>query len=211
MIMAQRRHGHGDSMPEEIRAICTGLCRDVAALQLKWDTYLGLLASPEVAALLSDTAPAFFQVVAESLRNDIVQSICRLGDPSRALGPDDQSMATLVARCPDVPRAEDLLTAFQAACGPVRRYRHRQLGHEDPGERIRPREDLLPDIGWARIDEILQLAGGVLKAVHRYYSAGDPALRPAPVGGVVALIFRLRSVLELERKQGQRPPPGAEA
>ena len=155
------------------------MCRDVAALQAKWDTYLGLFARPEVAELLSDTAPAFFQVVAESLRNDIVQSICRLGDPSRSLGPDNPSLATLVGRCLDVPRVEDLLTAFQAACGPVRRYRHRHLGHEDPDERIRPREDLLPDVGRARIDEVLLLAGGILKAVHRYYSAGDPDLRPA--------------------------------
>jgi hypothetical protein len=198
MIMAQDRHGRGHSMPEEIRAICTGLCRDVAALRLKWDTYLGLLAGPEVAALLSDTAPAFFQVVAESLRNDIVQSICRLGDPSRALGPDNPSLATLVARCPDVPRVEDLLTAFQAACGPVRRHRHRHLGHEDPGERIGPREDLLPDVCRARIDEILLLAGSILMAVHRYYSAGAPDLRPAPVGGVAELIDRIKMVHEPE-------------
>jgi hypothetical protein len=185
-------------MPEEVRAICAGLCRDVAALQLKWDTYLGLHACPEVAGLFSDTAPAFFHVVTESLRSDIVQSICRLGDPSRSLGPDNPSLATLVARCADVPRVEDLLTAFQAACGPIRRHRHRHLGHEDLDERIRPREDLLPDVGRARIDEILLLAGGILKAIYRYDSAGDPDLRPAPVGGVEELILRLR----LAHKQG---------
>src|SRR5579885_759907 len=123
-------HPDGDGrMPDEVRAIVAALCRDMAALQLKWDTYLALFASPATAALLTDTAPAFFQVVGESLRNDIVQSICRLGDPSRSLGADHHSLATLVGRCPDVPRLEDLLTAFQAACGPVRRHRHRHLGH----------------------------------------------------------------------------------
>jgi hypothetical protein len=186
-------------MPEEIGSLCEGLSRDVAALRLKWDTYLGLSGSPEVADVLSDTAPAFFQVVAESLRNDIVRSICRLGDPSRALGPDQDSLATLVARCEDVPRVEDLLTAFQAACGPVRRYRHRHLGHEDPGARIRPSEDLLPDVGRARIDEILLLAGGILKAVHRHYSAGDPDLRPVLSGGVEELVRRLKLVQGYER------------
>jgi hypothetical protein len=83
--MSRPWSGHRDCMPEEIRALCTGLCRDVAALHLKWNSYLELFGNPEAAALLSDTAPAFFQIVAESLRNDIVQSICRLGDPSRAL------------------------------------------------------------------------------------------------------------------------------
>jgi hypothetical protein len=199
--MAQHRPGIRDRMPEEIRAMCEGLCRDVAALQLKWDTYLGLLASPEVAGLLSDTAPAFFQVVAESLRNDIVQSICRLGDPSRTLGPDNPSLATLVGRCLDVARIEDLLTAFQAACGPVRRYRHRHLGHNDPGARIRPVEDLLPDVGRADIDGILLLAVGILKAVQGSFSAGDPDFQSAPVGGVGELILRLRVAQGMERER----------
>src|SRR6516164_7159002 len=69
--MAQHHPGGDGRMPEEVRAIGAALCRDIAALQLKWDTYLGLFASPATAALLSDTAPAFFQVVGESLRNDI--------------------------------------------------------------------------------------------------------------------------------------------
>jgi hypothetical protein len=105
--MSQPRSGYVDRMPEEIRAICAGLCRDVAALHLKWDTYLELFGSPANAALLSDTAQAFFQIIAESLRNDIVQSICRLGDPSRVLSPDNPSLATLVALCPDVPHIEE--------------------------------------------------------------------------------------------------------
>jgi hypothetical protein len=192
--MAQRLPDDGDRVTEETRAICAVLCGDVAALQLKWDTYLGLLASPKVADLLSETAPAFFCVVSESLRFDIVQAICRLGDPSRALSPDNPSLATLVARCPNVPHVEDMLTAFQAACGPVRRYRHRRLGHDEPGVRIKPREVLLPDVDRGRIDEVVLLAGGILKAVHRYYSSGDPDLRPAPSGGVGELIIRLEGV-----------------
>ena len=199
--MVRRRSGSSVPMPEEVRAICAGLCRDVAALGLKWDTYLGLFGRPEVAALLSDTAPAFFRIVGESLRNDIVQSICRLGDPSRSLGPDNPSLATLAARCPDVPRIEDLLMAFQAACGPVRRYRHRHLGHDDPADRIEARDELLPDVDRERIDEVLLLAGGILKAVHRYYSAGEPDLRPSPAGGVEALIRRLGPV---QRQEGER-------
>jgi hypothetical protein len=203
--MEQHRPGHDGRMPDEVREIGAVLCRDVAALQLKWDTYLELVGSPEVADLLSDTAPAFFQVVAESLRNDIVQSICRLGDPSRSLGPDHPSLATLVACCNDVPRVEDLLTAFQAACAPVRRYRHRHLGHEDAGARIEPREELLPDIDRAQVDEILLLARGILKAIHRYHSAEEPDLRPAPPGGIEDLISRLRMVRE-RKCEGHRPP-----
>jgi hypothetical protein len=201
--MAQGRPDDPDRTPEEIREIIAVLRGDVSALQLEWDTYLGLFTGADVADLLSDTAPAFFHVVAESLRNDIVQSICRLADPARSLGPDNPSLATLVARCTDVPRVEDLLTAFQAACGPVRRHRHRHLGRANPGSRIEPREDLLPDVARARVDEILLLAGGILKAVHRYEPSDEPELRPAPAGGVDELIARLR--LSRDRRDGQGP------
>jgi hypothetical protein len=201
--MAQHGPGSGDRTPDEIREIDVVIGRDLAALQLKWGTYQGLLGSPDVAELLSDTAPAFFHVVAESLRNDIVQSICRLADPSRSLGPDNPSLATLVARCTDVPRVEDLLMAFQAACGPVRRHRHSHLGHGDPGARIEPRRDLLPDVDRGRIDEILMLAGAILRAIRRHYSAGDPDPRPDPPGGVDDLISRLRFIRN--RRDGHRP------
>src|SRR5262245_8626972 len=127
--MSHDQVGSGERMPEEIRGLCTRLSEDVAILHLKWSYYLELFGSPENTALLSDTARAFFQVVEESIRNDMIMAICRLSDPSRTLGGDSLSFATLAAQCSDVPRVEDLLTAFQAACGPVRRYRNRHLGH----------------------------------------------------------------------------------
>jgi hypothetical protein len=177
-----------DRIPEGIRDLCTRLRQDVAILHLKWSSYLELFGSPERAALLSETARACFQIIDESLRNDIILSICRLSDPSRTLGGDNVSLATLVARCSEIPRVEDLLMAFQAACGPIRRYRNRHLGHNDPAAVIRVHEDPLPDVARPAIDEILRLAGGILRAVYEHYSAGDPGLRLEPIGGAGELI-----------------------
>jgi hypothetical protein len=178
---------------EDIRDDWMKRCQDVAMLHAKWSTYLELFSGPENAALLSGAAPAFFQIVEESLRNDLILSICRLSDPSRTLGGDKVSLASLVADCGDVPRVHDLLTAFQAACGPVRRYRHRHLGHNDLGAIIRPRADLLPDVGRDAVDEILRLAGGILRAVSRHFGGGDLDFRPVPAGGAGDLIARLRA------------------
>jgi hypothetical protein len=135
-------------------------------------------------------------MVEESLRHDIVLSLCRLSDPSRTLGGDNPSLATLVAQCGDIPRVEDLLTAFQAACGPVRRYRHRHLGHNDPDALITPREHVLPDVDPSQIDEILQLAGGILRAVFADDSAGDPLVEPAHAGSAADLIQWLSGARE---------------
>ncbi|HZW29918.1 MAG TPA: hypothetical protein VFF52_04370, partial [Isosphaeraceae bacterium] len=149
----------GDPFPAEIRDLGMRVREDLARLRLKWSYYRELFGSPENARLLTETARACFQMVEESFRHDIVLSLCRLSDPSRTLGGESPSLATLVARCGDLPRAEDLLTAFQAACGPLRRYRHRPLGHNDPDAPISPREHLLPDVDPSQIEEILLLAG----------------------------------------------------
>jgi hypothetical protein len=203
--------GSSEGIPEEIRGICTRLCEDVARLHLKWGFYLELFGSLENTALLSATARAFFRTVEESLRTDMILSICRLSDPSRTLGGDNLSLATLVARCGDVPRAEDLLTAFQAACGPVRRHRHRHLGHNDLDAIIEPRQDLLPDVGLAEIEEILQLAAGILRAVHRHYCAGDLGFPLAPIGGARDLIDRLKGVQERAGGREAGSSPGGDS
>lgn len=194
--MSQDRFGSSDRIPEEIRDIGMRLCEDVTVLHTKWSLYLELFGSPENTALMSDLARAFFHTVEESLRNDLILSICRLSDPSRTLGGDNISFATLVAQCSDIPRVEDLLVAFQAACGPVRRYRHRHLGHNDLGSIIRPHVNLLPDVGRPELDQILQLAEGLLRAVYGHFSAGGLDFLSASVGGAEDLIHWLKTVRE---------------
>src|SRR5262245_24805317 len=102
--MGDVRFGDPAQLPEEIRDLCTGLCEDVAVLHLKLSFYRELFSIREHAALLSSLAPAFFHIVAESLRNDIILGICRLSDPSRNLIGDNRSLATLVGRCTKVPK-----------------------------------------------------------------------------------------------------------
>ena len=192
-----------DHIPAEIRDLGTRLRDDLARLRLKWSYYRELFGTMENARLLTDTARACFQMVEESFRHDIVLSLCRLSDPSRTLGGDNPSFATLVAHCGDIPRAEDLLTAFQAACGPLRRYRHRHLGHNDPEAGITPRERVLPDVDPSQIDEILQLAGGILGAIFGHFAAGDPLAEPVHAGSAADLIHWLNLVRE---RQGEVRP-----
>src|SRR5262249_26623355 len=160
-------------VPEKIRDLSTKLHEDVVILHLKLSVYQELFGSRENAELLSNIAPAFFQLVAESVRNDMITGICRLSDPSRSLVGDNISLATLVGKCTETPRAEHLLTAFQSACGVIRLYRNQHLGHNDLHSIIKPHEDLLPGVGLAEIEEILRLAAEVLKAVHRRYAGTD--------------------------------------
>jgi hypothetical protein len=199
--MSRNAFPDSDRLPAEIRDLALRLREDLARLRLKWSYHRELFGSRENTRLLTDTARACFQVVEESLRYDIILSLCRLSDPSRTLGGESPSFATLVAQCGDIPRAEDLLTAFQAACGPVRRYRHRHLGHNDPEAIIEPQQRVLPDVDPSQLDEILGLAGGLLRAIFAYYSAGDPLFQPVHAGSAADLIHCLRGAHQPPRKE----------
>jgi hypothetical protein len=184
--------GYSENIPEELRGAIMQLCNDVAMLRHKWASYLDLYGSQEHTALLSDVAPAFFQLIDEALRNDIIMGICRLSDPGHTLSTENLSLATLVARCNAVPNALALLTAFQSAAGCVRLYRNRRVAHNDLNARIRPHEDPLPEIERRQIDEIIRLATSTLKAVYEHYCKTDLPFEPIDRGGVRDLVDRLR-------------------
>jgi hypothetical protein len=204
--MSEERSRSSPELPDTVRELHGGLCEDVAALQLKMSFYRELFSNRANAELLSSLAPAFFQVVAESLRNDIVLGICRLSDPSRSLVGDNRSLAALVGKCPKVPKAEFLLTAFQSACGIVRMYRNQQLGHNDVHSKITPHDELIPSIEIVHVEEILRLAGEVLRAIHPYDAHQDFRVFAPGFTGAGDLIRWLRLAKESDelRKQDLR-------
>ncbi len=207
--MAGERPGCNEKIPEEIRDACADLRNDVAMLHVKWSFYLELFQEPENAQLLSNLARAFFQTVEESLRADMIMSICRLSDPSRSLAPGNLSFAILLGKCTDLPKVDNLVTAFQAACGNVRLYRNRYIAHNDLGSAVNPKENLLPGVGRPQIDEILRLAREILRAVYGHYASVDLAFPPTHSGGARELIDWIKQAqqaLAAEMKQ----TPGAD-
>ena len=186
--MAGGRAGYSERIPEEIRDACADLYDDVAMLHLKWRYYRELFQERDNAELLSKLARAFFQTVEESLRADMLMTICRLSDPSESLARQNHSFAILLDRCSDLPKVDNLVTAFQAACGNVRRYRNRSIAHNVLGSAIQVKEFLLPGVGRSDIDEILGLALEILRALYGHYASVEPAFPPEHSGGASALI-----------------------
>jgi len=199
--MAGEGPGYNEKIPEEIRDACADLCDDVAMLHLKWRFYLELFQERENAQLLSNLARAFFQTVEESLRADMLMSICRLSDPSRSLARVNLSFAILLGKCADLPKVDNLVTAFQAACGNVRLYRNRYIAHNDLGSVINLKENLLPGVGRSQIDEILRLAREILRTVYGHYANVDLAFQPAHSGGARELIDWIKQAQATEMKQ----------
>ncbi len=198
--MAAEGSRSNEKIPEEIRDACADLCDDVATLHVKWSFYLEMFQDRENAQLLSNLARAFFQIVEESLRADILMTICRLSDPSLSLAHVNLSFAILLGKCDDLPKVDNLVTAFQAACGNVRLYRNRWLAHNDLESIINLKENLLPGVGRSQIDEILRLAREILSAVYGHYANVDLALQPAHSGGARELVDWIKQAQRFEAR-----------
>lgn len=194
--MYNNTFGYDSRLPEDIREIFMWLCQDVASLQNKWGFYLGLFADQKNAALLSDLARASFQIIEETLRNDMTMSICRLSDPPRSMGKDNLSLPALAQQCDDVDSVSELLKDFLDACKPVRQYRNKRVGHNDLNTTIKPRDNPLPGIGRSQIERILQLASAILNTIYQRYVDGELYFTPLQVGGADDLIYWLKIAKE---------------
>ena len=166
--MAEDSFGYYQIFPENIREIFMWLCRDVADLRTKWNFYLELFSSEESTELLTDIAPASFQMIEKSLRREMIVAICRLSDPIKS-GEKSQehnlSLKTLTERLDNQDQPIDILEEFRQACRPVRIIRNKRLGHNDLDTRIKPQENPLPGIGKTQIEQIIVLAEQILNYV----------------------------------------------
>ena len=196
--MSSNAFGYDSRLPEDIREVFMWLCQDVASLQNKWSFYLGLFSSQENAALLSNLAQSSFQIIEESLRDDMTMAICRLSDPPRSMGKDNLSLTALVQQCGEVDSVPELLKDFLDACEPVRQYRNKRVGHNDLNTTIKPRDNPLPGIGRGQIDRILQLASVILNTIYQRFVDGELYFAPFHIGGADTLIYWLKMVKEHE-------------
>ena len=108
--------GYIPKLPDNIRNIFMRLCQDVYSLRSKWEFYLELFDSKKNAELISELARASFQIIEESLRNDMIMAICRLSDPSqsspKSKKKDNLSLCTLLSNWMDPTKHLNCLRIF---------------------------------------------------------------------------------------------------
>jgi len=194
--------GYDEKIPSSIRPIFVWLCQDVLSIVIKWNFYLCLFGNEENAGLLSDTALGSFRIIEESLRHDLTMSICRLGDPSRdKRGYCNLSFQTLreLVKHDSIDGLSKLVDEFLEAHKPVKKYRHKQIGHSDLNVRIKPQENFLPDIGRTQIDRIVKLSCQILQKVNQHYTSSEIMFLPKLLGGAEDLVYWLNRGWESEQ------------
>jgi hypothetical protein len=189
----ENEFGYDAKLPENIRTNFMWLCQDVASLQSKWDFYLELYGNQENTDLMSELALWSFNIIEESLRNDMTMAICRLSDPSASLRKENLSLATLVNKCSNIPDLDAKLLNIQAESESVSQYRIKQVAHNDLNTVISPRENPLPGINKTQIDQILKLASDILNILFLYYTGGELNFHTISQSGAETLIFWLKA------------------
>src|SRR5215216_4802004 len=127
-IMTDDPFGFFEQIPNNIRDSFMWLCQDVAATQRKWDFYLELFVKNEEISLLAELALASFNVIFETLQNDIIMSICRLSDPPKSAGQQNLSLEFLIDNCAEIDGLDHLLIEFKRKCEPIRKLRNKRVG-----------------------------------------------------------------------------------
>jgi len=198
--MYKESFGYDLNVPENIRELLMWLCQDVASLYDKWDFYLELFSTKENTELLSELAVSSFQIIEESIRNDLIMMIGRLSDPSN--GKRNLSIETLIQNCDKIESSEiELLKEFKEKCRPVRKLRHKFVAHNDLKSRIKPKDNPLPGIGLDQVKKIIHDAGTLLNLVYQKYVNAELGFDiPIQIGGAKDLLYWLKKAKENQKK-----------
>jgi len=119
--------GYLPELHENVRDIFRDLCQDVAWLHSKWELYLDLFSTKEAVDVLGALVAGTAKIVEEALRDDIIMSISRLSDPAR----NNLVIETLVEHFDQIDGFADRVTRFQDECEPIRKFRNKQVAHND--------------------------------------------------------------------------------
>jgi hypothetical protein len=196
-----KRFGYSENLPEDIRVIFIWLCQDVVSLSEKWRLYLGLFSDPEVASLLSDMARGTFQIIRESLQNDMTLAIARLCDPAHSFEHEHVSLEALASRATHIDQLDQKVNDFIRLCKPVRDLRNMRVGHNDLKALIDPHDNPLPGISRSLIDQIVAEASAILSYVLHQYEDSELVFEFQTVGGADLLIHWLRIAKKHEEEE----------
>lgn len=164
--------GNLPALPEEIREIYMWLCQDVVALNQKWDFYQGLFGKPENFAVF-DLAPLAFTITAESVKNDLIMAIGRLGDPAGSGDRANLNFATLDNFYAADDTLKGLLERFRDACNLLRTHRNKFVEHSDLNARLKPDDFPILQLGKHDIDSAINAAEAILRHIAIRYGGTD--------------------------------------
>lgn len=165
-------------IPPEIKDILFCLFSEISSLKLEWETYLGLYGEEKITSILSKIGCTVFNVIAESLVNDITMRICRLRDPKQSYKRDNlsfkkvQELTSISGDESFNNKLNNLIKEFDCKSSSIKDIRNRRVSHNDFNTLLHPQENPFLGIYRNQIDTLFQLASDILNTVSSFYHSG---------------------------------------
>jgi hypothetical protein len=189
--MYDGKFGYSKQIPENIRIIFMWLCQDIATLQKKWDFYQELFTKDNT-ELLADLAPASFNVIFDSIRSDLIMSICRINDPLESCNNLNLSMETIIIKCDHIPGLKEKINKLRNECKEIKKLRNKRVGHRDYNSVVYFKKNPLPSFRKENIDSILHSFEEILNSILQYYANEELSFHTMSKGGAKTLVYWLR-------------------
>lgn len=164
-----------DLIPSDIHRVYEPLFHDVCHLHRKWKLFCDLYAAGEkVIELLNESAPGFFRICQDSLRDDILLGICRLTDQKQTFGKDNLTLDSLVASIDTAEYSElrktleRLFSDARLKSTFARDQRNKRIAHTDLFTKLEV--SILSVSTKKHIEEALQSIRDVMNAVELHFN-----------------------------------------
>jgi len=210
----QVRDEHLQMLGPALGPLYDALYNEVIWLHAKWQQYRILFAeSPDRLKMLNGTAGFFFYMIQKVLWEDTVLHIARLTDPLRSGRKDNLTLLRLAVVALEVPaiapEIPNLVKQAEKDAKFARDWRNRHLAHRDFDLAIDGRATPLSGISREQIERALGSVRAVLNGIECSLLKGkiDYTRFLAP-DGAESLVHYLRSAVDAEKRQRERPQRG---
>ena len=170
---AEARTEHIRVMGEELGTIYDALWQEVAWLHGKWADYVALFGTTESrVSLLNSTAPTFFNLVQDSIWENILLHIGRMTDPTATAKKQNltiQRLPELIDRPETRRKVEEMISTALASSGFARDWRNRHIAHADLELRTTDNARPLELASRQLVNQALKALSDVMNAVAAEY------------------------------------------
>ena len=194
-------------LPKYIADQFKRLSTDLSLVSAHWILYKQLFAHSEKRCkLLGRAAPAFFEFLFHTLRDEVFMALCRFADPPTTLGKEnlsfDQVMSILQKEELDENMRKELrakLASFKEQCEPLKPHRDKRLAHRDLLVSVASSEGLFPGVTIHMVDDALATASDYLNTIEKHFSDSSTAYEYfVMLGDADTLVYHLAEAMRYE-------------
>lgn len=214
---SQMRETNIKNFGSELGELYTELWQDLARLHLKNTEFLTLFEpDTERYKLLNHTSPKFFNIIQDSLWNDILLGICRISDKPSTSGKANltvRQLAVFNKQTDIASELKQLLDLVNSSTEFARDWRNRHIAHRDLSLALDQHAKPLAEASLNHVTDALTALDKVLNLVSNQYQCGSTAFGhdiSAGQYGARDLLFYLKeglAAVESRKNLTQHPPP----